>query len=136
MTLRFRRLEVVLDSVQRIQQPAYHVITNSTRLTRIYGNMVTKPPVSLKNYVLVSVHRGVCRSGGYSVLIKAIEIHRRDMVVAVCFVEPTKAQPVTLVATYPLDMVAVPRRGLGAVGSYRALFMRGETELAVVPFVV
>ncbi len=134
MVLGFRRARLEHDPAI-YQRQTFNVLTNSQAVARTYGQAAVKSSGASGKDVVVAVHRGLCPTGGYAVVVESVELLGRVLKVRVRYVDPSPQDFVTLIATYPSDTVVVGRHHFFR-GAYRAEFLLGEKKVASVPFVL
>ncbi|NPV71903.1 MAG: protease complex subunit PrcB family protein [Firmicutes bacterium] len=111
--MKFQRLDVQAGEFPRVfAAPAFHIIQSHAEMLAIYGDEYLAEGIDFRRMFVVGVHRGLCRSGGFSVGIGKIERKGNQVVVNLAIRDPAPGDLVTLVMTYPSDVVAVWREGL------------------------
>lgn len=113
MSLRFTSLRQKVQLPQeRIQEPGCHAVANIEDWQRLYGEE-SRAPVDFGRHVVLAVHRGLCKTGGYRVEIKDVTVASKSQVdVEVDLIDPSSESFNTLAMTYPVDLVRVSRRQL------------------------
>ncbi len=110
--MEFRHLDVqAYGCPHAFSSPAVHVIQDRAELSNTYGESLASI-VDLDKWFVVGVHRGLCRSGGYSVKIEDIKRSPHTVTVTVHYRDPEPGELVTLVMTEPSDVVLVSKAGL------------------------
>lgn len=107
----FRRLDVRnCECPRAFSSPAINVIQEREELLQTYGEEIARR-VNLGDWFVVGVHRGLCRSGGYSVRVQDIKHSPDTVTVTVHYRDPEPGELVTLMMTEPSDVVLVSRKG-------------------------
>jgi len=99
------------------------VATSEEELKSLCPREGLYPDVDLDSNILIAVHRGLCKSGGYSVRINEITVDGGEVIVRVMLKDPSPEDAVTLVMTCPVDIVEVPKKEIG---------LRGEVKFKLV----
>ncbi|MGE5485402.1 MAG: protease complex subunit PrcB family protein [Ignavibacteriales bacterium] len=106
----FRRVDVkACDYPRAFSSPAIHIIQDSAELRAVYGEEFARG-VNLRDWFVIGVHRGLCRSGGYSVKVQDIKRGPEAVTVTVQYRDPEPGEVVTLMMTEPSDIVLVSRK--------------------------
>jgi hypothetical protein len=120
----FRRFTLKSSEVpHQFDQPAYLVFTSERDFLETYGIRNYSPRVDFSRYFLVAVHRGACPTGGYRVNVEFLGCQQDQAIIGVRFVEPAPDDVVTLVVTYPQDMVLVPKQVCSGQGEVTFSFV-------------
>lgn len=135
MVLGFRRARLEHDPALYKSQ-TFNVLTNAQAVAKTYGQAAVKSAGPAGRDVVVAVHRGLCPTGGYAVVVESVELLARVLKVRLRHVDPSPHDFVTLIPTYPSDTVIVSRHHFSFQGAYRAEFLLGEKKVASVPFVL
>jgi len=135
LVLAFRRARLE-HAPALYKSQTFNVLTNSTAVAKIYGEAAVKSTGASGRDVMIAVHRGLCPTGGYAVVVESVELVGCVLKVRVRHAEPSPADFVTLIPTYPSDTVIVSRHYFSFQGAYRAEFSLGEKKVASVPFVL
>lgn len=106
---------ITLHDIPPLDLPAYLVLTNAQELAATYGREVTTK-LSLDDKILVAVHRGLCRTGGYSIRIENVELENREVKVQLSLQDPRPGDFVTMVMTHPRDMILIKKNALPGPG--------------------
>lgn len=133
MALRFRRVDVIIRNPAVLKDQAYHVFISLEQMKRVYGESPVGFPVSFSREIVIAVHRGLCPTGGYGIHIESIDLTGSNLIVRLIHTDP-RMHYVTLMPTYPKDLIAVSRSCIGRPGRYKALFQHAGNEVAAVPF--
>ncbi len=119
MTPGFRRVQLTSREPLRFHSlPKYLVFTSAEELGEAYGVSASSAEagVDWDREFLVVAQREECPTGGYSITIEGLNRPAPDELrVTVSRSDPGPADFVTMVITYPRDVVAVSRRGLEGV---------------------
>lgn len=100
------------------ESPRFFVLLSEAEYRDVYGFRRAHedpqepkhgPKVDFEKHILITVHRGLCPTGGYTVKIVDITAFRNEVRVYVRRRDPKPDEIVTLVMTYPYDAVLVPR---------------------------
>jgi len=135
LVLAFRRTRLDHDPAL-FKSQAFNVLTNPRALARTYGEGAVKSAGAAGREIVIAVHRGLCPTGGYAIVIESVELVARMLVVRFRHVNPSPSDFVTLIPTYPSDAVMVSRHCFSLRGAFRAEFSLGDRKVASVPFVL
>ncbi|MDP2859364.1 MAG: protease complex subunit PrcB family protein [Bacillota bacterium] len=133
--LAFRRIRLDHDPAI-FKSQAFNVLTNPRALARTYGEGAVKSAGAAGRDIVIAVHRGLCPTGGYAIVIESVELVARTLKVRVRHVDPSPSDFVTLIPTYPSDTVILSRHCFSLRGAFRAEFSLGERKVASVPFML
>ncbi|MCL4426103.1 MAG: protease complex subunit PrcB family protein [Firmicutes bacterium] len=106
---------VTLHDVPPFDLPAYLVFTSSREMAAVYGRDVGSK-LDLEENILVAAHRGLCRTGGYTIRIESVQAAEREVIVRLSLTDPRPGDFVTMVMTYPRDMVLIQKSTLPSRG--------------------
>ncbi len=112
--MKFRHLTLPTGHLRNPTGPACLVLGSWADWESAYGCASARPRVDFRREVVVAVHMGPCATGGFSVQIRSAETHPGELVISADYRRPGPLDLVTLVATDPRDMVALPRASLAA----------------------
>jgi hypothetical protein len=135
LALSFHRTRLDHDPAL-FKSQAFNVLTNTRALARTYGEGAIKSLGAAGREVVVAVHRGLCPTGGYAIVIESVKLEGRTLNVNIRHVDPSPSDFVTLIPTYPSDAAIISRRCFGLRGAFRAEFSLGGKKVASVPFVL
>lgn len=91
--------------------PGFLVVTSAREFESAYETLAAgASPPDLTSHVLVAVHRGLCRSGGFAVRILEVRVTPFEVIVKARFKDPGPDEVVTLAMTYPVDAALIPKR--------------------------
>ncbi len=108
--MRFKRLSPRWHKVPRtFRDPVCFVFSSHEEIMNTYSVSSYEPKVDFSRNVVLSVHRGLCRTGGYLVRILGLSRRGNEVTVRVMLYDPAPDEFVTLVQTHPFDMVQVPK---------------------------
>ena len=108
--MKFRRMNIRTNDYPRVfSKPTFHVIQNEAEFLATYGITSYSPRVDFDRYVVIAVHRGLCRTGGYGIRIEEVRRIGRTVLVKFHLRDPAPDEFVSLVMTYPSDMVYISR---------------------------
>lgn len=111
--MNFERVDLTFDGPARNpDRPALYVFTTEGDLLRTYGVGGYRPAFPFDRKILLALHRGMCRTGGYSVEIRRVDRKGKQVVLSARLRDPPEEAFVTLVFTYPRDFIALSRRDL------------------------
>lgn len=110
--MKFRRLTLPAGHLRSPPGPACLVLGSWSDWESAYGRASARPRVDFRLEVVVAVHMGPCATGGFSVRIQSVEVRPGELVISADYRRPGPLDLVTLVATDPRDMVALPRAAL------------------------
>jgi len=117
--------QTVKVALPRIEKPSYQVLTTREEVVRFLGSEV----IDMRKYILVVVSRGMCPTGGYKITINRLVRDGHNVHVHLLFSEPMADDFVTMVITYPQDIVAVERKYFSGNTVFQFLNHKGN-ELA------
>jgi hypothetical protein len=134
---RWKRLDVTSDQALRFYSaPAYLVLGSEKEAAAALGvsSWSASPSVDLSQEIIVSVHRGECRTGGYSVDITDLTIEPGAggraggdfLRVRLSLTDPSPSDFVSMAITYPEVAVAVERRGIQGVSAIVFVDAKGK----------
>ncbi|QUL97594.1 MAG: protease complex subunit PrcB family protein [Candidatus Fermentithermobacillus carboniphilus] len=92
-------------------EKGFFVFGDKESFSQAYGTREASAlgEVDFNRYYLVSVHQGLCPTGGYRVNVKEVKVFPRRVEVIVEFKEPRPDQLVTMMMTTPSAFFLVPR---------------------------
>lgn len=107
----FRPVDLHLGPVPRQpRDPTLFVFTDADQVLAAYGVGGFQPVPRFPAEILVVVHRGLCRTGGYRVEVKGIQQSGTEVAVRVELRDPAGEEFVTLALTYPLAAAVIERQ--------------------------
>ncbi len=128
--MRFTRIELVTpEPIKECDAPRYLVLTRREELLAAYQVSDYEPPVDFERCFLVAAHRGFCPSGGYGVRIRGLEQRGDQVVVRLAHRNPRPGEFVTMVVTYPRDVVGVERSELNPRGVLHFHFVDEQSAI-------
>lgn len=133
MAPRWKRVEFrSAEPLRFYTEPAYLVLRSTEEVEAAFGvsSWSASPGVDLSREILLSVHRGECRTGGYTVAITGVTLEAGTpgglLRVKVAFTDPSPSGFVTMVITYPQAAAAVERSGLEGVSTVVFVDSKGQ----------
>jgi hypothetical protein len=93
-------------------EPTFLVFNSAEEMLRAYAAPSCIPRRVFQDHVVLAFHRGFCRTGGHFVRILSLAREGGEVTVRVQYSDPKPGDFVTLVFTYPFDMVQIPRSSL------------------------
>lgn len=152
MAPRWKRVEFrSAEPLRFYTEPAYLVLRSTEEVEAAFGvsSWSASPGVDLSREILLSVHRGECRTGGYTVAITGVTLEAGTpggkpasgtggpagggkpapgglLRVKVAFTDPSPSGFVTMVITYPQAAAAVERPGLEGVSKVVFVDSKGQ----------
>lgn len=131
MDPRWKRVEFrSAEPLRFYTEPAYLVLRSTEEVEAAFGvsSWSASPGVDLSREILLSVHRGECRTGGYAVAVTDVVLESAGglLRVKVAFTDPSPSGFVTMVITYPQAAAAVERSGLEGVSTVVFVDSKGQ----------
>jgi len=139
---RWKRVEFrSAEPLRFYTEPAYLVLRSTEEVEAAFGvsSWSASPGVDLSREILLSVHRGECRTGGYTVAVTDVVLESAGgggaggkpapgglLRVKVAFTDPAPSGFVTMVITYPQAAAAVERSGLEGVSTVVFVDSKGQ----------
>lgn len=105
-------------SLPNFEEPRCFVFGSDDAVRRVYGVDSFQPRVDFAAAVLVAVHRGMARTGGYGIHVEAIEVNDQRVTLRIRRTDPPAGAFVTAVLTYPLTFIRLERSDLGGLGPW------------------
>jgi len=93
-------------------EPTCFVFNSAEEMLKAYAAPNSIPRRVFKDHVVLAFHRGLCKTGGHFVRIVSLTREGGEVTVRVQHSDPKPGDFVTLVFTYPFDMVQIPRSSL------------------------
>ncbi len=116
MVPRWRPVELRSPEPLRFgRDPACLVLTSAEAFGAAFGVGSWFPRLDWSRELVLVVQRGECPSGGYAVAVTDLAVRGPRLKVTVTTADPTPADFVTMVVTYPQAAVAVERESLRGV---------------------
>ncbi|MHB9144078.1 MAG: protease complex subunit PrcB family protein [Symbiobacteriia bacterium] len=113
----------VQPSLPTFEEPRCFVFGSEDAVRRVYDAAAFQPALDFGRVLLIAVHRGVARSGGYSIRIEGIEATEQAVQVRIRRTDPAAGAFVTMALTHPLAMVRVERADLPGKGPWTFDFL-------------
>ncbi len=131
MAPRWKRVEFrSAEPLRFYTEPAYLVLRSTEEVEAAFGvsSWSASPGVDLSREIILSVHRGECRTGGYAVAIADVALENGGglLRVKVAFTDPAPSDFTTMVITYPQAAAAVERPGLEGVSKVVFVDSKGQ----------
>ena len=113
MKIPFRSVEISSpETLRRFDAPACFVFASPEKLRDAYGVSRVEPEIDFGQYLVLAVHRGLCRTGGYGVSVTSVERSGSEVDVRLSLKDPEPGAMVIMILTYPSVHVLVPRKSL------------------------
>jgi len=97
------------------RDPACLVLESAEAFGAAFGVKTWSPPLDWSRELVLVFRRGECPTGGYAVSVTGLSVEKAVLRVAVAPTDPSPADFVTMVVTYPQAAVAVERSSLRGV---------------------
>lgn len=119
MKIPFAEVNLRLESGRTdFEEPRCFVFGSEDAVKRVYGASSVRPMLDFGQSMVIAVHRGVQRSGGYGLEVEAVEAEGDQITVHVRRVNPAPGAFVTMALTYPRKLIRVERADLGGDGPW------------------
>lgn len=124
VSIRFERLRTRQgNALGPFKEFTAFVVAGKEDLDRLYPLGADRPRFDLRREFLIEVYRGECPTGGYRIHVKTVEQEGQNVTVTVTLENPGPGEVVTMVITYPFEIVKIQRRSLAQGGDLHFSFI-------------
>lgn len=102
----------VQPALPNFEEPRCFVFGSEDAVRLTYNATGFQPALDFDRQLLIAVHRGMARSGGYGIRIENVEADGQVVHVHMRRIDPPPGSFVTMAITYPVTMVRVERADL------------------------